>query len=112
MLELTNSRTYKHIQLMKTVFIAYDQALQDYVIDALNDSNVRGYTFFEQAGGRGSRTGDPHLGSHAWPSMNSAILSVMEDEKVQPLLRRLKQLDEDNQMLGLRAFVWNVEESI
>ncbi|MDO4737200.1 MAG: hypothetical protein Q4A50_01115 [Bacteroidales bacterium] len=97
---------------MKTVFIAYDQALQDYVIDALNDSNVRGYTFFEQAGGRGSRTGDPHLGSHAWPSMNSAILSVMEDEKVQPLLRRLKQLDEDNQMLGLRAFVWNVEESI
>ena len=112
MLELTNSRTYKHIQLMKTVFIAYDQALQDYVIDALNDSNVRGYTFFEQAGGRGSRTGDPHLGSHAWPSMNSAILSVMEDEKVQPLLRRLKQLDEDNQLLGLRAFVWNVEESI
>ena len=112
MLELTNSRTYKHIQLMKTVFIAYDQALQDYVIDALNDSNVRGYTFFEQAGGRGSRTGDPHLGSHAWPSMNSAILSVMEDEKVQPLLRRLKQLDEDNQMLGLRAFVWNVEESL
>lgn len=112
MLELTNSITYKHIQLMKTVFIAYDQALQDYVIDALNDSNVRGYTFFEQAGGRGSRTGDPHLGSHAWPSMNSAILSVMEDEKVQPLLRRLKQLDEDNQMLGLRAFVWNVEESI
>ncbi len=112
MLELTNSRTYKYIQLMKTVFIAYDQALQDYVIDALNDSNVRGYTFFEQAGGRGSRTGDPHLGSHAWPSMNSAILSVMEDEKVQPLLRRLKQLDEDNQMLGLRAFVWNVEESI
>lgn len=97
---------------MKTVFIAYDQALQDHVIDALNDSNVRGYTFFEQAGGRGSRTGDPHLGSHAWPSMNSAILSVMEDEKVQPLLRRLKQLDEDNQMLGLRAFVWNVEESI
>ena len=97
---------------MKTVFIAYDQALQDYVIDALNDSNVRGYTFFEQAGGRGSRTGDPHLGSHAWPSMNSAILSVMEDEKVQPLLRRLKQLDEDNQLLGLRAFVWNVEESI
>lgn len=97
---------------MKTVFIAYDQALQDFVIDALNDSNVRGYTFFQQAGGRGSKTGDPHLGSHAWPSMNSAILSVMEDEKVQPLLRRLKNIDEDNPLLGLRAFVWNVEQSI
>jgi hypothetical protein len=44
--------------------------------------------------------------------MNSAILAVTEDEKVQPLLQRLKKLDDDNQMLGLRAFVWNVEESI
>ncbi|MDE5738737.1 MAG: hypothetical protein K2H04_02560 [Bacteroidaceae bacterium] len=97
---------------MKTVFIAYDQAHQESVIEALNDSNVRGYTLFEQAGGRGSKTGDPHLGSHAWPSMNSSILTIVEDEKVQPLLRRLKTLDEDNPMLGLRAFVWACEQSI
>lgn len=97
---------------MKTVFIAYDQAQHHHVIDALNDSNVRGYTLFEQAGGRGTKTGDPHLGTHAWPTMNSAILAVTEEEKVQPLLQRLKKLDDDNQMLGLRAFVWNVEQSI
>ncbi len=97
---------------MKTVFIAYDQAHQDSVIESLNDFNVRGYTLFEQAGGRGSKTGEPHLGSHAWPSMNSAILAIMEDEKVQPLLRRLKTLDEDNPMLGLRAFVWACEQNI
>lgn len=97
---------------MKTIFIAYDQAHQESVIEALNDSNVRGYTLFEQTGGRGSKTGDPHLGSHAWPSMNSSILTIVEDEKVQPLLRRLKTLDEDNPMLGLRAFVWACEQSI
>ena len=50
---------------MKTVFIAYDQAHHDNVMEALNDSNVRGYTFFEQVGGRGTKGGDPHLGSHA-----------------------------------------------
>lgn len=44
--------------------------------------------------------------------MNSAILAIMEDEKVQPLLRRLKTLDEDNPMLGLRAFVWACEQNI
>jgi hypothetical protein len=44
--------------------------------------------------------------------MNSAIFSVVEDDRVEPLLKRLKQLDLDNPMLGLRAFVWNVEQSI
>jgi nitrogen regulatory protein PII len=97
---------------MKSIFIAYDQAHQENVIEALNDTNVRGYTFFEQVGGRGTQGGDPHLGSHAWPSMNSSILTIVEDEQVQPLLKRLQKLDEDNPMLGLRAFVWAVEQSI
>lgn len=97
---------------MKAVFIAYDQAQHENVIEALNDSNVRGYTLFPQTGGRGSKTGEPHLGSHAWPSMNSSIIAIVEDEKAQPLLDRLKKIDEDNLMLGLRAFVWNVEQSI
>lgn len=97
---------------MKTVFIAYDQAHQENVIEALNESNVRGYTFFEQAGGRGTKGGDPHLGSHAWPSTNSAIITVIDDDRVAPLLKRLKNLDDDNPMLGLRAFVWACEQSI
>lgn len=97
---------------MKTVFITYDQAHHENVIEALNDSNARGYTLVQQVGGRGSKTGEPHLGSHAWPSMNSAIFTVVEDAQVDNLLNRLKKLDMDNPMLGLRAFVWNVEQSI
>ncbi|MCQ2258267.1 MAG: hypothetical protein MJZ41_09810 [Bacteroidaceae bacterium] len=97
---------------MKTVFITYDQAHHENVIEALNESNARGYTIVEQVGGRGTKTGEPHLGSHAWPSMNSAVFTVVEDSQVEPLLRRLKKLDSDNPMLGLRAFVWNVEQSI
>lgn len=97
---------------MKTVFIAYDKAHHENVITALDASNARGYTLLEDAGGRGSKTGDPHLGSHAWPSMNSAILTVVDDTQVNPLLNRLRELDTDNPLLGLRAFVWNVEQSI
>ncbi len=44
--------------------------------------------------------------------MNSSIITIVEDAQVEPLLKRLKKLDEDNQMLGLRAFVWNVEQAI
>lgn len=97
---------------MKSVFITYDQAHQENVIEALNDSNIRGYTLFEQTGGRGSKTGDPHLGSHAWPSMNSAIITIVDDYKVPIILERLKKLDSDNPMLGLRAFVWSIEQTI
>ncbi|MBQ9641132.1 MAG: hypothetical protein IJV06_06190 [Bacteroidaceae bacterium] len=97
---------------MKTVFIAYDKAHHENVIEALDASNARGYTLLEDAGGRGSKTGEPHLGSHAWPSMNSAIFTIVEDAQVQPLLTRLRQLDTDNPLLGLRAFVWNVEQAV
>lgn len=97
---------------MKTVFISYDQALHEGVLEALNASLCRGYTMLPEVCGRGTKTGDPHLGTHAWPSMNCAILTVCEDEKVTPLLNRLHKLDVDNPLLGLRAFVWNVEQSI
>lgn len=109
-----HSVTSKTIEMnkMKTVFITYDQAHQENVIEALNETNIRGYTFFEQAGGRGTQGGDPHLGTHAWPSMNSAIITIVDDDRVAPLLKRLQRLDEDNPMLGLRAFVWACEQSI
>lgn len=97
---------------MKSVFIAYDQALQELVVEALNSSLCKGYTLIPQAAGRGSITGEPHLGTHAWPSTNSAIITVCDDEKVQPLLNRLHKIDLENPLLGLRAFVWNIEQSI
>jgi hypothetical protein len=97
---------------MKSVFIAYDKAHHDNVMEALDASNARGYTLWEDAAGRGTKTGEPHLGSHAWPTMNSAILTVVEDNQVTPLLDRLHKYDEDNPLLGIRAFVWSVEQSI
>ena len=97
---------------MKSIFIAYDQAQSETVQAILSRSNARGFTMWEQAQGCGSKTGDPHLGSHAWPTMNSAILTVVDDSQVAPILERLRKADEDNPMLGIRAFVWNIEQSL
>lgn len=72
----------------------------------------RGFTCFEQAMGRGSLKGEPHYGSHAWPGMNSAIFAMCEDDRVEPILARLKKLDAERPMLGLRAFVLPVEQAI
>lgn len=97
---------------MKTVFITYDQAHHDGVVEALSSSLCRGYTILPQVGGKGSNDGEPHLGTHAWPAMNEAVLTIVDDNKVEPLLNRLKKLDTENPLLGLRAFVWNVEQTI
>lgn len=97
---------------MKSVFISYDQAHHEAIVDALTRLNCRGFTAFGNVQGRGSKTGDPHYGTHAWPALAQAILTIVEDHQVKPLLKRLHELDENKPLLGLRAFVWNVEETI
>ena len=97
---------------MKAVFMACNQSMYDAVMDIMNDMELRGFTGWEELIGRGSKDGEPHLGSHAWPTMNSALISVMEDDKATELLKRLKQLDENNGKQGLRAFAWSVTDSI
>ena len=95
---------------MKAVFVACDQAMYDSVMQLMDKMAIRGYTGWEELIGRGSQTGEPHLGSHAWPAMNSALIAMMEDEKAQEFLAVLRQLDEENSNQGLRAFAWNVSE--
>lgn len=95
---------------MKAVFVACDQAMYDSVMQLMDKMSIRGYTGWDELIGRGSQTGEPHLGSHAWPAMNSALIAMMEDEKAQEFLVALRQLDEENSNQGLRAFAWNVAE--
>lgn len=97
---------------MKSVLITFDQAHYDHIIEILDRSNCRGFTAWPQVSGRGSREGEPHYGSHAWPSLACAIITIVDDHRVDNLLERLKQLDDERPKLGLRAFVWSVEKSI
>ena len=97
---------------MKAIFVACNQSIYDEVLDIMNRMQMRGYTGWEELMGCGSRNGEPHLGNHAWPTMNSALLPVVEDDKVEAFLASLKQLDEENATQGLRAFVWDVATMI
>lgn len=92
--------------------ITFDQAHYERIVDLLERNNCRGFTAWPQVMGRGSRQGDPHYGSHAWPSMASAILTVVDDSKVDTVLGLLKALDDERPRLGLRAFVWDIEKSV
>ncbi|MBD5170922.1 MAG: hypothetical protein HDT07_02800 [Bacteroidales bacterium] len=97
---------------MKAVMITYDQAHHEALLSILERSNCRGYTAWPEVTGRGSSTGDPHLGSHAWPTMNAAIYTVVEDHRLDALLERLARLDRERPLLGLHAFAWTIDKMI
>ena len=97
---------------MKAVMIILDQAHYDEIIENLSSLNIRGFTSWKEVHGRGSKNGIPHYGSHAWPSVNNAILTMVEDDRVPLLLNYLKELDNESPNLGLRAFVWSIEQAI
>lgn len=112
MIIMNENKFFAPSEPLKTVFVAYNQAYHDLILRILDKQNLRGYTSWEQAQGRGTTSGEPHIGSHAWPTMNSAMLVVMSATKVREFLSALRALDEATPDQGLRAFVWSVEETI
>ena len=97
---------------MKAILITYNQAYYDDIAAVLNANGVKGYTEWDEIKGHGSKTGEPHLGSHAWPTLNNAIVSVVEDDRVDGILNTLREKDLQAPELGLRAFVWTIERMI
>ena len=93
---------------MKAIFISYNQALTDRINKLLDDHGVRGFTRWALTEGRGSKNGEPHYGTHAWPSMNSSVLAIVEDEKIPVLLEALREIDLLTEQQGSRAFVWDI----
>ncbi len=97
---------------MKSVFIVFNQANTERVEYMLDQLKIRGFTFFEQVQGCGTHSGEPRRGTHSWPEMNSAVMTVIEDDKVFELLQTVKKLDNRNKEIGVRAFVWNIEQMV
>lgn len=92
--------------------IVFNQANTERVEYMLDMLSIRGFSLWENVQGRGNATGDPHRGTHTWPEMNNAVITVVDDSKVAPLLEAVQKLDRRNQEVGIRAFVWNIEQMV
>ena len=97
---------------MTGIFIAYNQAYYEEVIELLEKNYSKGFTRWNEINGRGSRGVEPHMGSHTWPTFNDAILTFVEDEFVDNIMNDLNQLDTKTEELGLRAFSWKIDKTI
>ena len=97
---------------MKSVMIIFNQANTERVEYLLDMLEISGFTLFEEVQGRGTNGGEPRRGTHAWPEMNSCVMTIIPDEKVEMLLEAVKKLDMRNEEVGVRAFVWNIEAMV
>ncbi len=94
---------------MKAVFIVYNQALIDKILDVLRRLGLRGYTQWEHVKGVGGDHGEPHLGTHTWPAINLAMLVLCDADEALRLMQELKAIDDSAPEQGLRAYVWDAQ---
>lgn len=97
---------------MKAVMIIYNQTHTERVDYMLDEVGVRGYTKWEDVKGRGTDEGEPRMGTHTWPEMNSSVLAILPDEKVDDLLNAVRSLDNINKTIGVKAFVWEIDQVV
>lgn len=97
---------------MKAVFISYNQALAERVSFILEQLQIKGFTQWPIVNGAGTFGGEPRMGTHTWPEINSATMTIVDDELVPLILKYVQKLDEVNKENGIRAFVWNIEQTV
>ncbi|MDY4043407.1 MAG: hypothetical protein SOY65_06315 [Marinifilaceae bacterium] len=96
---------------LKAVFITYNQALTERVSYLLDRLKITGFTQWPLVNGAGTNGGEPRMGNHTWPEMNSATLTVVEEDMVPLILKYVEKLDNVNKENGIRAFVWDITQT-
>lgn len=89
---------------MKMLFIAYNEAIDEEVMEIIEEHSVTGYTKWTKVLGRGEDSG-PHLLSHVWPAGNNCLAVVMEDEKALAIMDDFRKLRVEVSNEGLKAFM-------
>ncbi len=97
---------------MKAVMIIFNQAHTERIEYMFDKLGVKGYSLWENVQGRGTNTGVPHLGTHAWPEINKIAMTVISEDLVEEVLSAVRKIDSINEEVGIRAFVWDIQQAV
>lgn len=96
---------------MKMVFIAYCDAADYIVIEAIKEAGIKAYTKFTEVIGEGTET-PPKLGTHYWPGKNDFLAIAVEDEELKTLIPAVKEAKKRDPQAGIKIFVMPMDEVI
>ena len=93
----------------KMAMIAYNEAVEDEVMETLNTCSLSNFTKIPGVFGRGASSGT-HLGTDIWPGRNNLLLVVGSEKETKQLLGCVRSLRAKAGKEGVKAFVLAVEE--
>ncbi|MCK4793433.1 MAG: hypothetical protein KAV87_57425 [Desulfobacteraceae bacterium] len=94
---------------MKFVMICYNEAIDNEIMELLEQADVKGYTKWTKVLGKGKTSG-PHLFSHIWPKANNALFTVLPEENAADLFEQIRKLKTEVAKEGLKAFMWQIDD--
>jgi len=94
---------------MKMVFVVYNVAVNDEVMEMLEQQRVETFTRWEHVTGVGKASG-PHLDTHVWPASNCAIATATTDDKAKAIVEAVREMRRTMSAEGVKAFVIPVED--
>jgi len=94
---------------MKMLLVAYNEAIDEEVMELLNAHSVEGYTKWTKVLGKGGTSG-PHLASHVWPKTNNVLMIAAENEQAEMVLQGVRSLRGIAGAEGVKAFQIPLEE--
>ncbi len=96
---------------MKMAMIVYNEAMDMEVMEVvLHGCVLKNYTKISGVFGKGNTSGT-HMGDDIWPGKNNILYVSCSDEDAKQLLVCVKNLRLKLGREGIKAFVWNLEES-
>lgn len=95
--------------MLKMVMVAYNEALDLEVMEALAKAGLKNYTKSVGIFGRGSSSGI-HLGNDIWPGRNNILYVSCEERQAKDLIIGIKELRKKIGQEGIKAFILPIEE--
>ena len=94
---------------MTMIMIAYNEAVDMEVMEAMEKCGVKNYTKIMATYGKGETSGT-HLGDDVWPGRNNILYTACEDSKAKEVLSSVRNLRKTLGAEGVKAFLIPLEE--
>jgi nitrogen regulatory protein PII len=98
------------VNMLKMVMLVYNEALESEVMDVLKNCGLESFTKIPGVFGKGSSSG-AHFGNDIWPGRNNILFVASDEEKCKKLIFYIRELRRKLKKEGIKAFVWNLEET-
>jgi len=94
--------------IMKMLFIVYNEAVDEEVMEIIDTVSIEGYTKWTKVLGKGT-TSEPHLMTHIWPKANNVLMIGAEDEQADKVTEGVRKLRTKVGHEGVKAFLMPLE---